>query len=355
MERRIFYSLIVFLLFHVALACKSDKPKVGRAFYFWKSNSYSLSEKELDCIRQQQIQKLYVKFFEVEPDATFGAIPVAKTRLNIWSFQQNDDSTRQQPQIVPTVYIKNEVLAKLSASGLDSLAANTFFLINKYYANQMNGDRLGDFNEIQLDCDWTAKTKDNYFYLLRKIKEASKKTISCTLRLYPYKYREQMGIPPVDRAVLMCYNLISPLASEDANSILSPEELKKYLAGTPKYPLHLDIALPVFSWMQVYQNKRFAGLITPKPHELDSILKPIKPLWFEVTEDREFDNLFLRKGDKVKYEEITAQTLDETIDLLRKYIPATDEQTVILFHLDNNNLDQFDHETLTRFFTDFNQ
>ena len=355
MERRIFYSLIVFLLFHVALACKSDRPTVGRAFYFWKSNAYSLSEKELDCIRQQQIQKLYVKFFDVEPDALFGAIPVAKTKLNIWSFQQNDDSTRQQPQIVPTVYIKNEVLAKLTASGLDSLAANTFFLINKYYSNQMNGDRLGDFKEIQLDCDWTAKTKDNYFYLLRKIKAVSKKTISCTLRLYPYKYRDQMGIPPVDRAVLMCYNLISPLASEDANSILSPEELKKYLAGTSKYPLHLDIALPVFSWMQVYQNKRFSGLITPKPHELDSILKPIKPLWFEVTGDREFDNLFLRKGDKIKYEEITTKTLTETIDLLRKYIPATDEQTVILFHLDNNNLDQFDHETLTRFFTDFNQ
>ncbi len=355
MERRIFYSLIVFLLFHVALACKSDKPKVDRAFYFWKSNSYSLSEKELDCIREQQIQKLYVKFFEVEPDATFGAIPVAKTRLNIWSFHQNDDSTRQQPQIVPTVYIKNEVLAKLSASGLDSLAANTFFLINKYYANQMNGDRLGDFKEIQLDCDWTAKTKDNYFYLLRKIKEVSKKSISCTLRLYPYKYRDRMGIPPVDKAVLMCYNLISPLASEDANSILSLEELKKYLVGTPKYPLHLDVALPVFSWMQVYQNNRFAGLITPKPHELDSILKPVKPLWFEVTGDREFDNLFLRKGDKVKFEEITTQTLEETIGFLRKYVPATDEQTVILFHLDNNNLDQFDHETLTRFFTDFNQ
>ena len=355
MERRIFYSLIVFLLFHVALACKSDRPTVGRAFYFWKSNAYSLSEKELDCIRQQQIQKLYVKFFEVEPDALFGAIPVAKTNLNIWSFQNDSDTAKVQPQVIPTVYIKNEVLYRLSTAGLDSLAGNTLFLINKLYANQISVDRLGDYKEIQLDCDWTEKTKDNYFYLLRKIKEASKKTISCTLRLYPYKYRDRMGIPPVDKAVLMCYNLISPLSSEDANSILSAGELEKYLVKTPEYPLHLDIALPVFSWMQVYQNNRFAGLITPKPHELDSILKPVKPLWFEVTKDRELDHLFLRAGDKVKYEEITAKTLKETIALLKKYVPATDGQTVILFHLDANNLDQFDHETLNSFFTDFNQ
>jgi hypothetical protein len=355
MMKRILYLLSAVLFFHAALSCKSDKPNIKRAFYFWKSNQYSLDEKELECINRQQVEKLYVKFFEVEPDTLFGAIPVAKTNLNIWSFQGDGDSAKQQTQIIPTVYLKNEVFSHLSTAGLDSLAGNTLFLINKYYGNQMRADRLGDYNEIQLDCDWTEKTKDNYFYLLRKIKELSKKTISCTLRLYPYKYRDRMGIPPVDKAVLMCYNLISPLASEDANSILSVGELEKYLVKTPEYPLHLDIALPVFSWMQVYQNNRFAGLITPKPHELDSILHPVKPLWFEVTKDREFDRLFLRAGDKVKYEEITAKTLKETIALLKEHVPATDGQTIILFHLDTNNIDQFDHETLNSFFTDFSQ
>ena len=353
MAKRILYSFFVVLLFHAALACKSEKPNVGRAFYFWKSNQFSLNEKELNCLKQQQIQKLYVKFFDVGPDPVFGAVPVAKTNLNIWSFQ--NDSATLQPQIIPTVYIKNEVLSQLSVAGLDSLAGNTFFLINKYYRNQMSAATSGDYKEIQLDCDWTEKTKDNYFYLISKIKEVSKKSISCTLRLYPFKYRDKMGIPPADKAVLMCYNLISPLASEDANSILSPAELEKYLIRTPEYPLPLDIALPVFSWMQVYQNNRFAGLINPKPHELDSILKPVKPLWFEVTRDRELDNLFLRTGDKLKYEEVTAQTLRETIALLKKYVCVTDGQTIILFHLDSNNLDQFDHETLTSFFTDFIQ
>lgn len=353
MAKRILYSLFVVLLFHAALACKSEKPNVGRAFYFWKSNQFSLNEKELNCLKQQQIQKLYVKFFDIGPDSVFGAVPVAKTKLNIWSFQ--NDSATMQPQIIPTVYIKNEVLYQLSAAGLDSLAGNTFFLINKYYRNQLSAAASGDYKEIQLDCDWTEKTKDNYFYLIRKIKEVSKKSISCTLRLYPFKYRDKMGIPPADKAVLMCYNLISPLAREDANSILSPAELEKYLIRTPEYPLPLDIALPVFSWMQVYQNNRFAGLINPKPHELDSILKPVKPLWFEVTKDRELDNLFLRTGDKLKYEEITAQTLRETIALIKKYVRVTDGQTIILFHLDSNNLDQFDHETLNSFFTDFIQ
>ena len=88
MAKRILYLLSVVLLFHAVLACKSDKPNVIRAFYFWKSNQYSLSEKELDCINQQQIQKLYVKFFDVEPDALFGADSCCKNEFEYLEFSE---------------------------------------------------------------------------------------------------------------------------------------------------------------------------------------------------------------------------------------------------------------------------
>lgn len=119
-----------------------------------------------------------------------------------------------------------------------------------------------EFGEIQIDCDWTLKTKVNYFAFLNALKKISHKTISCTLRLYPFKYPEIMGTPPVDKATLMCYNLTKPLESENKNSILDNNELRSYLKNTEKYPIHLDIALPLFSMM--YQNgRKYKALLIP--------------------------------------------------------------------------------------------
>ena len=215
MKKHFFYPLLVVLLFHATYACNSDKSKINRGFYFWKSSSYCLNEKELTCLNKEHIQKLYVKFFDIETNDVLGAVPVAKTELNIWEFQHDSDSLMEasvDPVIVPTVYIKNEVFIQVTPGSLDTLASNTLFLIDKYFQNRMKTDSI-DYNEIQIDCDWTEKTRDNYFSFLRKLKGTSNKSISCTLRLYPYKYRDQLGIPPVDRAVLMCYNLINPLIS----------------------------------------------------------------------------------------------------------------------------------------------
>ncbi|MEM0544143.1 hypothetical protein WFZ85_16275, partial [Flavobacterium sp. j3] len=96
-------------------------------------------------------------------------------------------------------------------------------------------------------------------YFLKKLKEISKKEISCTLRLYPYKYPDKMGVPPVDKVMIMCYNLINPLENENKNSILDLAELESYLISVPKYHKHIVIAFPIYSWMQVYLNKRFSN------------------------------------------------------------------------------------------------
>ena len=340
------------------LSCGNRHGHVEKAFYYWKNNGYSLSHDELMCLKNQGITKLYVKFFEVEPDAILGQVPVAKSELHIWNYSFSRDadtvfkSTMQALEIIPTVYIRNEALSGTSQGRLDTLADNIYFLLGKRYKEHIDRTRP-DFKEIQLDCDWTGSTRENYFYLLRKIKAMSGKTISCTLRLYPYKYRDKMGIPPADKVVLMCYNLTNPLSDENKNSILDNRELELYLANTTKYPLHLDLALPVFSWMQVWKNNQFSGVITPKPHELDSVIKPVKPLWYEVTSDKELDNTYLRTGDKLKAEGVAANDLKETVALLNRYIPADTSLTVILFHLDKNNLTLFDNETLTGLFTGF--
>ena len=360
MAKQVLNYLLLSLSALLLFSCKNQEVKIFRAFYYWKSSEYSLKDKELNRLKDNNIQKLYVKFFEVDSDPVTGFIPRSKTELHIWnyeSYKENDSllsKTLENLEIIPTVFIRNKILLAASSGSLDTLADNMLFLIQKYYKPQIRNTGQ-DFGEIQIDCDWTEQTKSNYFYLLSKIKSISGKTISCTLRLYQYKYKEKAGVPPVDKAVLMCYNLLSPLASEDKNSILSNQELKKYLMNSKPYPLHLDIALPLFSWMQVYQNNQFAGIINPGKNDLDNFIKPLKPLWYEVTKDKEYENLYLRTGDKLKSEEVTASIVRESISLLNKYLPPDKSRTVILFHLDENTLNNFDNETINSFFTGINR
>ncbi len=258
-------------------------------------------------------------------------------------------------EIIPTIYIKNEVLLNVSQDIVDTLADNILFFIDKLYKDHIS-DRRNTYNEIQIDCDWTEKTKDNYFHLLEIIKKKSSKIISCTLRLYPYKYPDKMGIPPVDKATLMCYNLIPPLSKENENSIQNNPELELYLKDAKKYPIHLDIALPVYSWIYIYQNNEFKGVINWDTTQIKmSSLKSIKPFWYEVQQDIEIDDFYLRKGDKIKLEETTSEETTKSIALLKEYIRFDKQTTISLFHLDSKNIQQYDYETLNSFYTNFSK
>ncbi|MBK9994583.1 MAG: glycoside hydrolase family 18 protein [Saprospiraceae bacterium] len=233
---------------------------------------------------------------------------------------------------------------------MDALADNINFLINKYQKAEFKNFSI---NEIQMDCDWTLKSKENYFYFLQKLKSISDKEISATLRLYPYKYTDNMGVPPVDKVMLMCYNLLNPLENLSKNSILDLEELKSYLINVQPYPKHVDIALPIYSWAQVYHNEIFSAILYTDNKQLMPIIKEEKPLWYSVTQDKVIDDTYLRIGDKIKYENIDAAKIKEAIVLLKKYIHFNKNTTVTLFHLDEDQFNKFTNEELTTFYTDF--
>lgn len=346
MKKIFLFLSLLFLIF----SCQDNKvEEVENAFYYWKSNdSPSSSDKEKDILANQNIKKIYVKFFEVDYNDAMGNYPVSKTSFAMNSYC--DEKKKISYEIIPTVYIKNIVFQKSKEKDLDQLADNVNFLINKYTNERLDSLKI---SEIQIDCDWTASTKDNYFYFLKKLKPLSKKEISVTLRLYPYKYPDKMGVPPADKATLMCYNLINPLADQSKNSILDLKELKSYLNVRKKYPLHLDIALPVYSWMQVYQNNKFTNVLYDvkdiKPH-----LKEIKPLWYEVQKDTVINyETYLRVGDRIKYEEITADKINKAIAMIKKNIKLDKKITVTLFHLDEQQLNNYSDEEIGHFYSDF--
>ncbi|MDR6761688.1 hypothetical protein J2Y38_001897 [Flavobacterium sp. 2755] len=327
------------------LGCSNKIENVEKSFYYWKSNSWQLSDNEKARMRDLQVNKLYVKFFEVDHDENYGDFPISKTSLRYYG--------EQILTIVPTVYIKNEVFKNTNEKRMDTLADNVNFLINKY--TKENFEKANPVTEFQMDCDWTLKTKDNYFYFLKKLKAISKKQISCTLRLYPYKYPEKMGTPPVDKATLMCYNLVNPLDNHSKNSILDLKELGLYLNKEKKYPLHLDIALPTYSWMQVYQNNKFSKVIYDNQKEILESLKKIKPLWYEVTKDQLAGDFYLRIGDKIKYEVLTPEQINQAIEIIKKNVVFDPETTVRLFHLDEEQLSKYNDEALSGFYTNFSK
>lgn len=341
---------ILLLFAAIALySCSGDNKaiQVKRAFYCWKSNTDHISHKEDSLIRDVGVKKLYIKFFEVERSDISGNIPVAKTRM--YDYDEYDiDSV----SVIPTVYLDNKIFIQSSREELDTLVNNVSFLTVKY--SKRFGKAIS--GEWQMDCDWTLKSRDNYFYFLRQLKKISGKQISCTLRLYPYKYPEKMGVPPVDKAMLMCYNLVNPLENEDMNSILDEDELKLYLDKKRKYPLHLDVALPVFSWMQLYQNNRFKGIIYPGNQEyILSKLQKIKPLWYEFIEDEYVDGTYVRAGDRIKYESISAEKLNNAISIIKEHVKLDDNTTIALFHLDEQQLKTFSHEKLSGFYSAFSE
>ena len=343
MKNILLIGMVAMLLF--SCSEESKVQKVERAFYYWKSGYVDSGEQT--ALKFYHAKKLYVKYFEIDYSEAMGNYPLDKTQAGNMRKEEFDSLS-----IIPTVFIKNEIFQYNKESDLEKLADNIVFLVDKY-----NKEKFGNItvaNEIQIDCDWTKGTKQKYFLLLKKIKELSKRDISCTLRLYPYKYPEIMGTPPVDKATLMCYNLIKPLSHSNKNSILDLKELESYLNLKKEYGIPLDIALPIYSWTHWYQNNRFSGLLTLGSKEIKKFAKPIKPLWYEATKDTSINwETYLRKGDQFKCEEIDAKTVNEAIEIIKKNVVLKNGCTITLFHLDEHILNQYSNEEVNGFYTAF--
>ena len=344
MKKMLFLGIISLFLF----SCKNDNKvqNVDRAFYYWKSEG-SINDETRQSLDKAKVNKLYIKFFEVDYSETMGNYPLDKTSVN--NYNATDFTGLK---IIPTIYIKNEIFQFNKEKDLDRLADNIVFLVDKFNKEKFAKDTIE--NEIQIDCDWTKSTKDKYFYLLKKINQLSNKQISCTLRLYPYKYPDIMGVPPVDKATLMCYNLIKPLTNKDKNSILDIDELKSYLDKKRGYPVHLDVALPVFYWTQLYHDNQFAGLIDLNSSDIGGFTKNIKPMWYEVTKDTTLNyDQYYRIGDQIKCEEVSKKDIDEAIALIKKNVTLDKNTVISLFHLNNTTFNKYKNEEISSFYDSF--
>lgn len=333
-------------------ACQSERIEgIERAFYSWKNGGFY--DMPIAKLKELEVKKIYIKMFEVDYNTALGNYPFAKNTIyrNYFDAQSTDTL-----HIIPTVFVKNDIFKHNNEKSLDKLADDILFLLAKKSRSEYGSKEvIFNYSEIQIDCDWTISTQQKYFYLLRQLKQKSKKIISCTLRLYPYAFPDKMGVPPVDKAMLMCYNLIAPLEKQTKNSILDLNELEKYLKKDHKYPLHLDVALPVFFWSQLYQNNQFTKLLPLSKKTIETFATEITPMWYEVDRDTTIGyETRIRKGDQIKNEQVSNEVLEKAIALIKNRVPLKAVITIALFDLNTQTFNMYSDEEIRSFYNHFN-
>ena len=232
-------------------SCRKMHEPDSRAFYYWKTD-FRLSAPEKDLIKKTGVTSLYIRFFDVDWDANGNApTPVAPV-----TFSELPDTSLN---IIPVVYITNKTLLNSRLEDMPNLANKIMRQVDYLAQN-----KISRFNELQMDCDWTEATKGKYFSLLTTIAgmlHPQHKIISATIRLHQVKYPEKTGVPPVDRGMLMFYNMGKITAEPGRNSIYNAVDADKYTASIEKYALPLDAALPIFGWVIHIREGKVKGVL----------------------------------------------------------------------------------------------
>jgi len=319
--------MVSFLVALLLLSCheKREERKVERSFYYWKS-VLKLTDFEKQQMDNLHVKTIYLKFFDVDWDGP-GSMPVPKAKL-----QAARDKLQGGIQVIPTVFISNECIQKIDTSQLQALALNINKLINDISAS----NNFTPAAEIQIDCDWTAATKEKYFTLLKHIKQqTSHLTISATIRLHQVKFFGKTGVPPVDRGLLMCYNMGNLKNPGTKNSIIETEELKKYIGNLSTYPLPLDIGLPLFDWMVLYRNGMYSGLIENLPVTVFTGAVAVKKgNRLEMLKDTLLGGYDLKKGDVLRDEQSEYTEILAAAAAVNRQLKNTTLR-VSLYHMDS--------------------
>lgn len=246
-------------------------------------------------------------------------------------------------QFVPVVFITNRTMLQCDTIQLRVLA-------DKLERKLVQLCGLS-YNEVQFDCDWTARSKDNYFAFLRLIRLRLNRRLSATVRLHQFKDPEGTGVPPVDRGMLMLYNVEDVKTYGSRNSIFNEEAAKPYINGAGPYPLPLDVALPAYSWLVHYRNGRFVrienGDLVDEIDTLELFKRDTDGMFTVVKETESWWGEALHVGDRLKPERMDSTTIMQAVALARTTV-NTDTVRVAFFDLPEGPRRGITHTTYER-------
>jgi hypothetical protein len=267
---------------------QDESLEQSNGVYYWRTDLH-LDSTERAFLKQHHINKVYCRYFDVVMSDD-GTEPKPNATIAF------TDTLPAGIELIPTVYITEDCMHKPHKDLAEKLVKRIM---------QMNEtNHIGNVHEIQIDCDYTSKSRATYYQFLEQVRHhlsPSSYHLSTTIRLHQLS----MPVPPVDYGVLMVYNTGDPRKWQERNPILDYRDVYPYLNKLAQYQLPLAAAYPVYQWIRNIQNVRIEHTV-----EAAEILKVKKALEKErpslskavITYHLETDNINRYKTET--YEEI---------------------------------------------------
>lgn len=331
--KRPFYLLFVISL--ILVSCGGNKQYKSflqehkRGAYYWKT-TFKLSPWEKDFLKEHQITKLYVRLFDVAYETDYDgerkSVPIATTRFV--------DSLPKGIEIVPVVYITQNAISN------DPYFQDILYKRIKAMANKHG---FSDFKELQLDCDWTDNTREQFFGLcdsLHQLLQKDDRILSSTVRLHQLK----QAAPPVDCGVLMLYNTGSIYDPAAQNSILDYKDVSPYLTKNIDYSFPLSLAYPTYSWSIALNDNEFRNILHQTDFSDSILYESQKENLFKLKKDTCIEQNYLSAGTVIRRETPKFEEIIKVKKLAASRItPITNN---IIYHLDEKELSRYSKEEI---------
>jgi hypothetical protein len=295
----------------------------NRSIYHWKT-TFDLTPEDTSFIRRHNIKTIYLRMFDVGMDTDNGVeagevVPLGTTKFN--------SKIPSGCSYVPTVYITLKALKVYNMK--ESELAD---LIIRRIMAMCSWNELGNFHEIQYDCDWTAETKASFERLCsysKRMLERNHIILSGTIRLHQI----EEATYPFDKGVLMIYNTGSFANPQTKNAIIDYDDVHKYLSVQGRIDRfkkarkencpHIEMAYPTYGWGVLFDDEgRFRALVTDKEACL-------------LSQSRK-ENIRIESSE---YEEVVK--VKQLVDNAFGEISCGN----VIYHLDSNNLSKYEsHE-----------
>lgn len=370
-------SLLSIIVPLIILFPNSQKKPIHSVF-LWK-NQQNFKESDKKLLDSLKISHFFVRYADIEWNPIYQrSEPIKGVKFNYNNIIPEN--------ISPVIFITNEVLLHSPPENIYALAKNISELyqfrhqelaedfalrkiyetkkINRYdYKERQNKtDSLSQIwiknnNILLIDCDWSTSTKKPYFNLLQKLQKLLPNIeIQSSLRLWQYRDYKLAGIPPVDRCLLMCYSTGNPKDANIKNAIVDYRSIQKYITHS-KYPLELDIALPVYSWASIFRNNKFIGILSPFSFENlkmnPKIYKQQDSTTYILNCDTVMGNTYFRYGDELHYQGVNIKELLQIAEHINKTIKIGKDDKISLFSYNTIYFNQLGHENILKVYRVF--
>ena len=341
---RYFISILTVVLCLASCSRKGGKVEdPARAVYYWRT-TFNLDSAETSFLTSHNVGKMYMRLFDIVLDGNTHQ-PKPNATLNL---VDGHSPFPDGLKIIPTVFIVNDCFAADTTALADRVVRRVLQMCETH--------SIPNVSEIQIDCDWTAKTQSAYFAFLKTVKsqlEAKGMKLSVTIRLHQLT----MDVPPAHYGVLMMYNTGDARDYEIKNPILDYVQVKPYIKNVKNYDLPLCVAYPNFSWNLLFTGKEFKAILYDANLADTTLYRRIDDHRYVTVAHRDMPmsandadfSTVINPGDSVLVREVPLSTIIKIHDELSGLREGINDQ-VIIYDLNSKNLNRYSHNDYEKIF-----